>query len=150
MDINLNFSFGISIICFLLTIITFLTEIREFLIMYRKIIFIAIDLFSFGSLKKATILLFISGTNFGLVFYFHPFVFRELNVIECYSSFCVITAIFFGAMYLCNEVGDNIKLISFVIIVLINIFFLLNCVYFLLTITFKRKWERCSMVIECF
>ena len=118
--------------------------------MYRKIIFIAIDLFSIGSLLKATILLFISSANFGLVFYFHPFVFRELNMIECYSSFCVITAIFFGAMYLCNEVGDKIKLMSFVIIVLLNFCFLVNCVYFLLTITFKRKWEICSMVIAIY
>ena len=114
--------------------------------MYRKIMFIAIDLFSINSLLKATILLFISGINFGLVFYFHPFVFRELNVIECYSSFCVITAIFFGSIYLCNDVGDKIKSMSFVIIVFINVCFLVNCVYFLLTFTFKRKWVKCSMV----
>ena len=118
--------------------------------MYRKILFIAIDLFSIGPILKATILLFISSSNFGLVFYFSPFVFHELNVIEFYSSFCVIITIFFGAVYLCNDVGEKIKLISFGIILSINAYFLFNCVYFLLTITFKRKWERFSMVLVIF
>ncbi len=114
--------------------------------MYRKIIFIAIDLFSINPFLKTTILLFISGINYELIFHFHPFVFRELNLLEYISSFCVITTVFFGAMYLCDGVGDIIKIISFLFIISINTYFLVNSFIFIWKITLKRKWERISMV----
>ena len=104
--------------------------------MYRKIIFIAINLFTLTSFAKVTILLMIAGFAYLLTVFGQPFNYKELNKMEEYSLLSAMATLFSGALYVC-DVNDTLKAISFAAIILINIAFIITWFASLMNIAFQ-------------
>ena len=104
--------------------------------MYRKIIFISINLLTLTSFAKVTILLMIAGLAFVLTYFAQPFNYRELNKIEEYSLLSAMATLFSGALYVC-DVNDILKAISFSAIILVNIAFIITWFFSLTNVVFQ-------------
>jgi len=109
--------------------------------MYRKIIFIAINLLSINSFTKVTILLLFAAFSFVLSIFCQPFNFKELNKIEEYSLSSAIITLFSGALYIC-DVSDDLKALTFAIIILVNIAFCISWLVSLLNVVFQAQLGR--------
>lgn len=109
--------------------------------MYRKIIFIVINLLNINSLTKVTLLLFISTLVFLITYFTRPFVFAPLNQIELYSLMSAIITLFAGALYI-SDVNDYLKAISFMVILLVNFAFVLTWLFSLLNIVFETNFNK--------
>ena len=118
--------------------IKFLFFEREFTIMYRKIIFITINILPINSFTKVTLLIFIASIAFLLTFFLRPFLFNELNKIEFYSLLSAIIILFSGALYIC-DISDELKAFSFATIILVNMVFCLSWLYSLFRIVFQAN-----------
>lgn len=91
--------------------------------MYRKILFISINLFQEMELfSKTTILIFFSFCSFLITFYARPFLLKEMNLLEFYSNLSACLTLFSGAVYITNT-NEFIKGLSFVNVIIVNTFF---------------------------
>lgn len=91
--------------------------------MYRKIIFISINLFDDIPLfTKATIILFFSTVSVLLVYTYQPFILKKMNILEFYSNLSALLIIYSGILFL-EDIGSWIKAFLFATIILVNIFF---------------------------
>jgi len=117
--------------------------------MYRKIFFIAINLSSMTSFLKVSILLCVASINLFLNFRFRPYVFQELNVLEFYSLLSTIFMLFTGALYI-SEIGDNLKAMCFLSIILVNSAFCLSWFCSIVSLTFFNNWEKFEKVFPKF
>ena len=104
--------------------------------MYRKIIFIAINLLSISPFTKVTILLFIAGYSFLTSYFCEPFTYKELNKIENYSLLSAMATLFAGGLYIC-DIADFLKAISFAFIIMVNIAFSLSWFWSVLNAVFS-------------
>lgn len=109
--------------------------------MYRKIIFIAINLLSISPFTKVTILLFIAGCSFITSYYCEPFIYKELNKIENYSLSSAMVTLFAGGLYIC-DIGDFLKALSFALIILVNIAFSLSWFWSVLNAVFSSNLKK--------
>ena len=109
--------------------------------MYRKIIFIAIDLLSISSFTKVSILLFFASYAFIVSYFCEPFSYKELNKIENYSLLSAIATLFAGALYIC-DINDSLKAMSFVSIILVNIAFSLSWFWSILNAVLNSNLSR--------
>ena len=57
--------------------------------------------------------------SFLVTFYARPFILRKMNILELYSNLSAALTIYSGALYV-MEVGDWLKALCFVNVVLIN------------------------------
>lgn len=108
--------------------------------MYRKILFISLNLFQDVSINtKAIILLFFSLFSLLITFSSSPFLTRELNYLEVFSNISALLIIFSGCIYL-N--GDSIlmKSTSYLMIFAINFIFSLFWIISILNI-FLEAYE---------
>ena len=91
--------------------------------MYRKIIFISVNLFQEMSLiEKTSILMFFSFSSFLLTFHEKPFLLKKINIIELYSNLSASLTLLLGAIYISNK-NEIINAMSFFFVVLVNICF---------------------------
>lgn len=104
--------------------------------MYRKIIFIAINLLTLTSFAKVALLLIFAALNFIMTFFCRPFMVKELNQIEEYSLLSAMITLFSGAFYVC-DVTDYLKAISFIAIILVNFAFCFSWLLSLINMAFQ-------------
>ena len=117
--------------------------------MYRKIIFIGINLFPINNFAKVTLLLLIALIASLMMFFLRPFIFNELNKIECYSLLSAIITLFSGALYRC-DVSDELKAISFTTIILVNTLFCVRWLMSLLGIVFQTNMDKLRRIFPRF
>lgn len=133
----MNFIFG----NFLLIHKKFIIFIREFVIMYRKIIFIIFLTIQIDMTIKATVLLSLSFLSLVLILSFKPFVLQNLNILEFKSNFAALIALFVGNLYI-SEISDLFKAICFVMIILINTWFFLSFLFDIIFLFFHVNYEK--------
>ena len=116
--------------------------IREFFIMYRKMIFIFFTIITtISNDKKTVFLLVISATSLFITVMNRPFLLRELNILEAHSNATALITIFAGSLYIL-DITDGLKAILFVLIILINSFFIVRwifSVFDILMLTYETK-----------
>lgn len=97
---------------------------REFVIMYRKILFISVNFFrGMEIFTKAAILLLFSATSVILTAFHQPFAMNKLNQLELYSNLAVCISIYAGALYVQDRVNETIKIFLFLFILFVNLIF---------------------------
>ena len=109
--------------------------------MYRKIIFIAINLLSISSFVKVTVLLIIAAFAFITSFFCEPFNYKELNKIENYSLLSAMATLFAGALYV-SDINDTLKALSFVFIIMVNVIFSLNWFFSIINVVFHAHIKK--------
>ena len=114
---------------------------REFFIMYRKIIFIAINLLPISSFTKVTLLILLASFAFLVTFLYQPFTFQKLNVIEFYSLLSAIITLYSGALYI-SDVNDTLKALSFLTILMVNLAFCFTWLLSLTSIVFSSNIKK--------
>ena len=91
--------------------------------MYRKIIFISLNLFQDLSLiGKTMILIFFSFSSFLLTFHERPFLLRKMNILELYSNLSASLTLVLGTIYISNE-NEFLNVLCFFFVALVNICF---------------------------
>ena len=105
----------------------------EFIIMYRKIITLAVTMLPDSQkLAKGVIVLFITTVSLAYHISERPFIVSKLNQIE-YSAILVSTVtIYVGLFYLDDSFGENMKAFFFIIILFTNIRFFLIWFYYVI------------------
>ena len=124
--------------------------------MYRKIIFIEINILPINPFTKVTLLILIALIAIHLTFFLRPFIFDEVGKIELSSLLSAIITLFSGALYIC-DIGDELKIINFATIILVNTSFCVIWLSSLLRIVFQtnidklqRIFPRCTyFIIAC-
>lgn len=101
--------------------------------------------------EKTILLLLFSGFSlYGTVKY-KPFILSSLNELEIYSNFAALISIFAGSLYVL-DVNDEIKAITFCVIILINTAFSLKWMFSVIDIiktTFSSKiFKFCPKLIR--
>jgi hypothetical protein len=110
--------------------------------MYRKIIFISINLFTdMPMISKAVILLFFSFLSLVITFNSKPFLLKEMNYLEFYSNISASFTIFSGSLYI-TDINDYIKACCFAAIVLVNFMFAIIWLISLISITFQTHYKK--------
>lgn len=118
--------------------------------MYRKIIFISINLFTEKSMfSKAVVLLFFSFLSLLLTFRSKPFLLREMNYLELYSNISASLTIFSGALFL-TDINDYLKAFSFTIIILVNGIFALTWLTSMTRLVFHVHHQKLERICPCF
>jgi Na+/melibiose symporter-like transporter len=93
--------------------------------MYRKILFIAVNLIGgLGLQTKAVILLFLCLFSMLITFFATPFLTKELNYLEVFSNISALILLYSGCLYL-NQDNDIFKSILYITIFFVNIAFTL-------------------------
>ena len=110
----------------------------EFVIMYRRILMMAITLFSEKHIfLKGCFSLFLNL----MACYFQrkrsPFKDIGLNYLELKANFASVVTVFIGLFYL-SDVADNWKVFCFAIIVIANLYFIINWTKFVFYVSFKE------------
>jgi len=96
---------------------------REFVLMYRKMIFIFFSVISsLPNENKCVILLMISSFSLYATLQARPCVLRELNILEVESNIAALITIFAGSLYIL-DVADELKILVFFFIIIINTIF---------------------------
>lgn len=95
---------------------------REFVIMYRKIIILSLNLLSVSLLSKTIFLIIVSAVFTLLTFFARPFLLKQMNFLEFYSNLSALITIYSGALYI-SDVSDSFKAITFICILIVNILF---------------------------
>ena len=91
--------------------------------MYRKIIYISINLFEdMNSLVKVSILILISFASLLLTSKIKPYIGKEMNDLEFYSNFSSSLILLSGALNIVKA-NDYINILVFITVVLVNIYF---------------------------
>lgn len=99
----------------------------EFIIMYRKILTICVSMINDSFLfAKGALILLINSTSLLLQISKMPFTVQTLNLLESSAIKVSLITIFGGLFYIQDSFGDVIKAFFFVIIVVVNTFFLLT------------------------
>ena len=110
----------------------------EFVIMYRRILMMAITLFSEKYIfLKGCFSLFL---NLLACFFQRkksPFKDIGLNYLELKANFASTVTVFIGLFYL-SDVSDGWKTICFALIVILNIYFIMNWAKFVFYVSFKE------------
>ena len=114
--------------------------------MYRKMIFIFFTILSnISNREKTVILLLISSFSLYETLKYKPFILSSLNKLEIYSNFAALVSIFAGSLYVL-EVSNEIKAITFCVIILRNTTFTIKwiiSVFDIIMTTFSSKIFRC-------
>lgn len=106
----------------------------EFIIMYRKVIMIAIFVFM-GSESTLVQALTIVLVLLGFLFIQHskrPYCYSELNYMESEALFTATLTIYCGLYYLSNAISERLKMLLFIIIVFGNSYFILYWIYYMI------------------
>ena len=112
--------------------------------MYRKIIFISVNLFeSISIFSKATLMLSFSFLSFLITFYTRPFILRKMNILELYSNLSSALTIFSGALYI-MDVGEWLKAFCFMNVIIINGIFAYVWLSSMMNIVFDAHFETCA------
>lgn len=112
--------------------------------MYRKILFISVNLFeNITIFTKATIMLSFSFLSFIITYYTRPFILRKMNILELYSNLSSALTIFSGALYIL-DVGDWLKAFCFVNVIIINGVFSYVWLSSMMNIVFHAHFETCE------
>ena len=99
----------------------------EFIIMYRKILTICVSMVNDSFLfAKGALILLINSTSLLLQISKMPFTDQTLNLLESSAIKVSLITIFSGLFYIQDSFGDVLKAFIFVIIVIVNTFFLLT------------------------
>ena len=109
--------------------------------MYRKIIFISINLLPINSFTKVTLLIFLASFAFFVTLVYKPFTFQNLNVMEFYSLLSAIITLYSGALYI-SDVNDNLKAISFLTLIFVNLAFCITWFISLISIVFHSNIKK--------
>lgn len=126
----------------------------EFLIMYRKMIFVLFAVLTgFPNPPKTIILLFVASVSLVSTMYFRPFALRELNILESYSNYTILVTIFAGCLYTSN-INEEMKIGIFLFIILFNTFFSIKWLLSVIEIfvyTYEKKISRfCPFFLKYF
>lgn len=112
----------IGIIDFIKTIINILYN-REFLIMYKKMIFIFIPIYFRERKQQMTIVLLFFTTLFWRLTFIHkPYLSGDINNLELLSNTVIWISVFAGALYVL-DINDFFKAILFIIFAIVNTIF---------------------------
>lgn len=114
--------------------------------MYRKIVFLLVNVIPIPPSVKNLILLLISAIYFNINYNYRPYIFFELNIIEFLSLKSVLITLFAGIIYVTNEAGEFLKFISFIFIVLFNTHFCCKWIILLIGIIMDDKLSRFHQV----
>ena len=91
--------------------------------MYRKIIYISLNLIeSMDIMVKICILLCISYVSFLVHYETKPFILKEMNDLEFYSTLSAALILFSGSLYITNA-NEIVNTFSFIMVIIINIYF---------------------------
>ena len=95
--------------------------------MYRKIIYISFNLFEDMDLMvKICLLMCISFASFLLHYKTKPFLFKEMNSLEFYSTLSASLILFSGSLYITNA-NEIVNTFSFILMIIFNIYF--GCIW---------------------
>ena len=99
----------------------------EFTILYRKILIICCSVFlnSVSTEIQALCVLIILLVSLQIQNKIRPFISPELNVMESRSIFVATISIYCGLFYLTKDLDDATKIILFLVMVFVNLYFLL-------------------------
>ena len=95
---------------------------REFVIMYRKILVLSINLLPISLLSKTVCLIILSAIFTVMTFFARPFLLKQMNFLEFYSNLSALITIYSGALYI-SDISDAFKAITFICILIVNILF---------------------------
>ena len=106
----------------------------EFVIMYRKILLISIAVFmaSEALILQALNVVIVLFISVYLQYGFKPYNNLELNHMEMQALAVASITIYCGLYYLSKSIGDGIKMVLFIAIVLGNSYFILYWIYYML------------------
>lgn len=91
--------------------------------MYRKIIFISINLFQeMDLIGKTTILIFFSFISLLITFHERPFLLRRMNILEFYSNLSASLTLFLATIYISNK-NEFLNGMCFILVALVNLNF---------------------------
>jgi len=122
--------------------------------MYRKMIFIFFSVISsLPKENKCVILLMISSFSLYITLQARPSVLTELNILEVHSNFTALVTIFAGWLYIL-DVADQLKILVFFFIVIINTIFIVKwllAVFDIVFLTYEKKIFRfCPCLVNNF
>ncbi len=103
--------------------------------MYRKILILSINLLTLSLMTKAILLIVFSALFTLLTFFARPFLLKQMNLLEFYSNLSAFLTIYSGSLYI-SEIGDLLKAIAFLCIILINVLFGLFWIFSFFEIVF--------------
>lgn len=102
--------------------------IREFLIIYRKILFHALNfLVEIEIMTKAILLQFVSACFVIFTLNFEPFNLKRINFLELLSNIAIWISLFAGAIFAEDNSGVFLRVLVFILIILINLLFIICC-----------------------
>lgn len=117
--------------------------------MYRKIMFISINLFTDMSIfSKAVILLFFSFLSLMVTFNSKPFLLREMNYLEFYSNISASLTIFSGALFI-TDINDYLKALCFSVIIFVNGVFALIWLTSMISLVFHVHHRNLERICPC-
>lgn len=105
----------------------------EFIIMYRKIITLAVTMLPDSQkLAKGVIVLFITTVSLAYHINERPFIVNKLNEIEYSAILVSAVTIYVGLFYLDDSFGEGMKAFFFIVILFTNIRFFLIWLYYIM------------------
>ena len=106
----------------------------EFIIMYRKILLISISVFlsSQAVMIQALTVVIVLVLSLYLQYASRPYNSNELNHMETEALFTATITIYCGLYYLSNSIGEELKLVLFLVIVIGNAYFIFYWIYYML------------------
>ena len=99
-----------------------------------------VSIFQIDIFSKSVILICITFFSFFLVIMCRPFIWRELNALEFYSTMAAFITLFSGSLYI-SDISDDLKAFIFIFIILTNTFFGLNFLYYLFCLALNLYFE---------
>lgn len=122
---------------------------REFIIMYRKLIFLLFAVIpSISKLQKNIFLLFISFISVYLTSKIIPFKNKDLNILEVELNITVFISLFSACFFLL-DLNEFYQAIALILILFVNILFVVRWVYSFLQIIIYTYQEKMLKYCKC-
>ena len=103
-------------------------------------IFSAITTYEGSLFAKSAFLIFFASFSLIITMFYQPFILREFNTLEFYSTLSALITIFSGSLYV-SDVNDYLKALCFFVIVLVNAAFSLRWILSMFEIIFNLHFN---------